>query len=239
MSYRLEDLPRRIASRITVNPQTGCWVYDGVKGVKGYMKLQHLLAGERRVHRVVYRLLVGPIPPGFTLDHVRDRGCVSRACCWPVHLEPVTNRENVRRGHLAPQDSCVHGHPRNEVNTYVSPSGKRQCRVCGRIQGRKRARRVTRRVTTGPVFGESSQVRGVSEGGLEHAFEGYFPFPGNHEVSIAGKIPRTPGTRVLRRAGSMAITFCSVRGSWTAKYPPNSGRLRYSERPSTWRYRTD
>ncbi len=32
-------------------------------------------------------------------------------------------------------------------------------------------------------------------------------FRGNHEVSIAGKIPRTPGTRVLRRAGSMAFTF--------------------------------
>ena len=210
MSYRLEDLPRRIASRITVNPQTGCWVYDGVKGVKGYMKLQHLLAGERRVHRVVYRLLVGPIPPGFTLDHVRDRGCVSRACCWPVHLEPVTNRENVRRGHLAPQDSCVHGHPRNEVNTYVSPSGKRQCRVCGRIQGRKRARRVTRRVTTGPVFGESSQVRGVSEGGLEPRSWWYITGTVIYHLS---ELTRVKSARpAFRRPGGQGAGGCFDRG---------------------------
>ena len=160
MSYRLEDLPRRIASRITVNPQTGCWVYDGGKGVKGYMKLRHLLAGERRVHRVVYRLLVGPIPPGFTLDHVRDRGCVSRACCWPVHLEPVTNRENVRRGHLAPQDSCVHGHPRNEVNTYVSPSGKAPVPGLRTHSGTEAPPPCYQAGYHGACFGESSQVRG-------------------------------------------------------------------------------
>jgi hypothetical protein len=34
--------------------------------------------------------------------------------------------------------------------------------------------------------------------GLEHVFEGNFPSPGNHEVSIAGKIPLTPGIHTLR-----------------------------------------
>jgi hypothetical protein len=62
---------------------------------------------ERRAayaHRVAYELLVGPIPEGLTLDHVRDRGCTSTACVkaiaderGPAHLEPVTMEENVRR----------------------------------------------------------------------------------------------------------------------------------------------
>jgi hypothetical protein len=43
--------------------------------------------------------------------------------------------------------------------------------------------------------------RKVSEGEFEHAFEGNFPFPGNHEVSIAGKIPRSSTTRPLEPAG--------------------------------------
>jgi hypothetical protein len=31
-------------------------------------------------HRYAYTLLVGPISDGFTIDHVKDRGCTSTLC---------------------------------------------------------------------------------------------------------------------------------------------------------------
>jgi hypothetical protein len=49
--------------------------------------------GTDKVHRVVYRLLVGTIPEGLTLDHL----CFVPCCCNPDHLEPVTRAENTRR----------------------------------------------------------------------------------------------------------------------------------------------
>lgn len=45
-------------------------------------------------HRHAYRDHVGPIPPGFTIDHL----CRNRACVNPEHLEAVARGENCRRG---------------------------------------------------------------------------------------------------------------------------------------------
>lgn len=48
-------------------------------------------------HRVAYEREVGPIPEGKELDHL----CRFRACVNTSHLEPVTRRENARRGRKA------------------------------------------------------------------------------------------------------------------------------------------
>jgi hypothetical protein len=47
---------------------------------------------------LAYRLLVDDYDPALDLDHSWDRGCRSKACCNPDHLEPVTHRENCLRG---------------------------------------------------------------------------------------------------------------------------------------------
>lgn len=91
-----------------------------------------------RVHRVVYELLVGPIPEGLQLDHL----CRNRVCGNPDHLEPVTNRENWIRGEnltarTVRNDICQRGHPFS-ANARVRPNGSRTCRACERLAYERR-----------------------------------------------------------------------------------------------------
>lgn len=82
------------------------------------------------LHRVVYELLVGPIPEGLQLDHL----CRQPACCAPYHLEPVTPLVNTRRGtdHNASKTHCPNRHEFTPENTYMTPGAKprRVCRTC-------------------------------------------------------------------------------------------------------------
>jgi hypothetical protein len=49
-------------------------------------------------HRVAYRLEVGPIPKGYTVDHSRAKGCSENPLCInPLHLEAVTRGTNAAR----------------------------------------------------------------------------------------------------------------------------------------------
>ena len=71
---------------------------------------------------MVYRLLVGPIRPGYQVDHVKAWGCTSRACLSPWHLEAVTARENTMRSSSfaavnAAKAKCDSGHPFDLFNT--------------------------------------------------------------------------------------------------------------------------
>jgi hypothetical protein len=107
----------------------GCWVWTGTKDRRGYGKMFGPDGkSHQRVHRVAYELLVGPIPEGFHLDHL----CRNTSCCNPLHVEPVTCRENVIRGasYRGDEERCVNGHAFDEANTYWRMSGTRQYRVC-------------------------------------------------------------------------------------------------------------
>jgi hypothetical protein len=108
----------------------GCWLWTGPvdRGGYGICGVPDL----RLAHRFVYTRLVGPIPGGLQLDHL----CRVPACVNPAHLQPVTNRENARRGlHGVLATSCKHGHPYTESNTRWEPTAfgqARRCRVCTR-----------------------------------------------------------------------------------------------------------
>jgi hypothetical protein len=67
-------------------PTSACVLWPGELTRDGYGR-----------HRLVFETLRGPVPRGLVLDHT----CRVRACCNVAHLEPVTQRENVRRGVLA------------------------------------------------------------------------------------------------------------------------------------------
>jgi hypothetical protein len=132
----ISDLPVRLASRISINSKSGCWEWTGSKFRNGYGQVGHC-GRNWLVHRLIYTLLVGPIPEGLTLDHVKARGCIYRHCCNPAHLEPVTNRENLMRGNgvsarAARKTHCDHGHEFTPGNTRITKRGFRQCIACAR-----------------------------------------------------------------------------------------------------------
>jgi hypothetical protein len=114
--------------------QDGCWEWTGWHNTKGYARVQ--IDGDHQgVHRVIYELVIGPIPAGMTLDHL----CRNTACVNPWHLEPVSLSENVRRQHAA-RTHCKRGHAFTPENTRHRPQG-RVCITCQNAWAReKRAR---------------------------------------------------------------------------------------------------
>ena len=91
--------PARIFTRIMGKVQIdkdGCWIWTGAHsgdGRGGRYPRMSLDGATVAVHRVMYTLFHGFIPPRKQIDHT----CKKRACCNPEHLELVTHLENQRR----------------------------------------------------------------------------------------------------------------------------------------------
>ena len=138
----------------------GCWLWTATLGHTGYA-IFHIESRDALAHRWAYEQFVGPVPDGLELDHLchtRDgtcpggTSCCHRRCVNPEHLEPVTARENVRRGKSfaavhAAKTHCVNGHLFDEENTLVLGDGGRRCKACRReISRRWWAKRSTKKV---------------------------------------------------------------------------------------------
>lgn len=132
-------MEERFKSRIQVDPETGCWEWQGPRRPDGYGAIGEGGRGGKivRTHRYSYELHKGPIPDGLHIDHL----CRNRGCCNPDHLEAVPQAENNRRA-FANYTHCPHGH---ELPPKTVPGVRRgQCRTCER--DRYHRRMATRKV---------------------------------------------------------------------------------------------
>jgi hypothetical protein len=136
----------RFWAKVEVRAADECWPWRAAKDVHGYGRFHAIPERSLLAHRVAYVLTVGAIPEGFTLDHVRARGCTRRDCCNPAHLEMVTPAENKRRGNSpaavnARKTHCKRGHELAGDNIYITKQGWRYCQTCQRLRDQRRRNR--------------------------------------------------------------------------------------------------
>lgn len=126
----MKTVAERIAALSVHDPITDCRIWTGRIDRHGYgqIKIGGRNGRPHAAHRVSYETEIGPIPEGLVIDHL----CRVRNCVNPSHLEPVSNEENVRRGHKDREVHlrCRNGHARTVANTYRTPAGDRDCRTC-------------------------------------------------------------------------------------------------------------
>ena len=139
-----EDVWTRIRTRC-LRDNNGCLIWQGAKK-DGHYGTIRVLGRSIPVHRAVYEYFNGPISQGLEIDHVRSRGCRSRACCEPAHLEAVTSQTNQHRGDSvsginARKTHCPNGHVLAGDNLIATRSGRRRCKACAREQARLYRRR--------------------------------------------------------------------------------------------------
>jgi hypothetical protein len=129
---------------------SGCAEWTGTLSDDGYGKAVvgyrgHGKPVRRYAHRVLFEWWIGPVPAGMELDHL----CRNRRCVNPLHLEPVTREENVRRGDLprlmqdetfrplrSPNARCVNGHEMTGDNVGRNER-RRWCRACKRTTAQR------------------------------------------------------------------------------------------------------
>lgn len=128
-----------------VDQTDGCWNWTGYRDKRGYGKASNGNRTKDWAHRVAYRLFVGPIPDGLTLDHL----CCNVSCVRPDHLEAVTRRENIRRANPE-RTLCKHGHSLADAYVEVTPAGfpHKKCATCVRERVRRYNQRLASRNAT-------------------------------------------------------------------------------------------
>lgn len=130
-----DDAERRFWAQ--VEKTDTCWLWVGVRNWAGYGRFSYK-GRFVQAHRFAYELERGSIPDGLTIDHL----CRTRACIRAIHMEAVTIKVNVLRGHgvtaaNVKKTHCPQGHPYSAENTYIARRGSRTCRTCNLAAGRR------------------------------------------------------------------------------------------------------
>lgn len=126
--------PKRFWTKVAIL-ENGCWQWKAGKCNGGH-GLFHLQGGKKNIkaHVWAYVKHIGRVPDGKELDHL----CRNPACVNPLHLEPVTHRENILRGNSfaamqARRTHCIHGHPLSGDNLGYK-DGHRWCKLCRHLR---------------------------------------------------------------------------------------------------------
>lgn len=124
------SLEARLEQKYIPEPNTGCWLWiGGMTRSGGYGIVARSHRKDLSVaHRASYEFYRGAIPAGLELDHL----CRVRSCVNPYHVEPVTRKENARRGLRGVLSAhCLRGH---QYTGELDTRGWRRCRDCDRVR---------------------------------------------------------------------------------------------------------
>jgi hypothetical protein len=123
----------RIFQRLDITSDSDCLFWTGKKDRAGYGKFKPKGKKQVFVHRYLYSVCEGEIPPGMMIDHL----CRNHNCVNPFHLRAVTpyvnalENSNCVSANNKNKTHCVHGHAFDDINTYVNKMGHRSCKRCG------------------------------------------------------------------------------------------------------------
>ena len=134
MIYRRKNIISRFFQYVSIKEDGGCWLWVGSLSSNGYGKF-------KTRYRFCYEIFKGEIGPGLQLDHL----CRTRSCVNPDHLEPVSSRENIRRGenHVAKimqSVFCKRGHYLCKDNLIKTMRNYRRCKTCNNIYQMKESK---------------------------------------------------------------------------------------------------
>lgn len=83
-----------------VQKSESCWNWSGGNSGRGYGKFRYR-GKNGMAHRFAYEAFVGIIPDKYDIDHI----CHNRSCVNPLHLRPVTRKQNLQNLSGAHRDS--------------------------------------------------------------------------------------------------------------------------------------
>lgn len=105
-----------------------CIEWCGQVLTSGYGGL-HFGSMRTTVHRIVYAILVGPIPEKYHVNHL----CLNKLCVHPAHLNVLTCSDNHKHGN--PHRGCTRGKcPHDNPPLW---SGRGGCAICGLARKKK------------------------------------------------------------------------------------------------------
>lgn len=126
--------PHTLGSLLARTDAVGdCLVWKGATNKKNGYGVAVWLGKQTTVHRIVYQMVHGDIPPNSEVDHM----CNVRGCINPDHLQLVTHQQNMELG-ASRRKTCRNGHEWSDKNTYITKVKRKQggfrmqryCRVC-------------------------------------------------------------------------------------------------------------
>jgi hypothetical protein len=94
----LEEFGRQYGDKMHRDGE--CLIWTGAKGGTGYGMVNR--DGRAwHVHRILYELQHGPLPPKWVVDHI----CRNRACVELTHLRACTHKDNMRHRASLPSNN--------------------------------------------------------------------------------------------------------------------------------------